>query len=206
MIAIMSTPDFVKALETACKRSGTRTVQLAAGQTFYRQGEPAPGLPLVVAGEIALMRWTQNGRTVRIHTARAGETFAEASLFEDVCHCDALASRPSTLRYVPRAAALQALSRSPELAGELARHLAHSLVQARRLIELRQMFPLSERVLARLAELTGPDGVLPPELTLSAIAEDLAVTPAAFYRTLAALERRGRIARPARGRVTLLQA
>ena len=77
---------------------------------------------------------------------------------------------------------------------------------ARRLIELRSIHPLSERAMLHLADIAGTAGALPPSLTLSAIADHLGVTPPALYRTLAALDRRGQIERPGRGRVRLVAA
>ena len=157
----------------------------------------------MIEGQIDLVRWTEAGRAVRIHVARAGQTFAEASIYADACHCDAVAAAPTTLRLVPRKVALQAFAASPELARAFTIHLAQSLMAARRLLELRAITPLSRRALVRLTELADANGVLPEGMRLSAIASDLGVTAPAFYRAIAGLEKAGALDRPNRGRIRL---
>lgn len=182
------------------------TLNLSSGSSLFREGDPAPGLPFIVSGEIELVRWTAGGCAVRMHRARADETFAEASVFAGTCHCEARAMVDSTVELLPREAVLRGIANSPALAERLASHLAHALVTARRLIELRAVHPLPDRVMLHLADVAEPAGELPPGLTLASIADDLGVTPPALYRALAALDRSGRIERPGRGRVRIVPA
>lgn len=203
MIVVMSADDLMTALPSATGRP-LHTVDLATGEAFFRRGDPPRGLAFVVSGRVELMRWTSAGDPVRVHTAHPGESFAEASIFEERCHCDGIAVRPSKVRFAPRSDVLAAISAAPDLAIALTRHLALALVAARRLIELRAVHPLSARALVYLTEFAQPDGSLPAGRTLASMADDLAVSPPALYRTLARLERNGQIARPARGRVRLL--
>jgi CRP-like cAMP-binding protein len=170
---------------------------------LFRQGDDPPGLPFLINGQIDLVRHTETGRSVRIHVARSEETFAEASIFAEHCHCDAVASAPSQLRLLSKRLVLSAFKAQPELANDFSLHLARSLMEARRLLEIRVITPLTERAFARLSELADTDGALPPETSLMSIAADLDVTPPALYRTLAVLEKRGLLSRPERGRVRL---
>ena len=204
MIAIMSGLTLLRMLSGARGPQGIVTLDIEPGATFFRQGDPAPVLPVVVSGEIELVRWTADGRAVRMHRARAGESFAEASIFAGHCHCDARATVASTVEFLPRSEVLRSFAETPALVEDFAGHLAQSLVAARRLIELRSLNPLSARVMAHLEALADATGQLSPDQTLSSIADDLGVTAPALYRTLATLERSGRIARPRRGRVKLL--
>lgn len=203
---IMSAQEFFDRLEQACQSGGARSIALEPGQTLFRQGDDPPGLPFVTDGQIDLLRHTETGRSVRIHVARSGETFAEASIFADHCHCDAVAAGPSHLRLLPKRSVLGALETQPGLGQVLSLHLAQSLMTARRLLELRAINPLTERVLARLSDLADATGTLPREMSLISIAADLDVTPPALYRAIAALEKRGLLTRPARGRVRLTLA
>jgi CRP-like cAMP-binding protein len=206
MIAIMSAHHFFDRLEQACRSEGARSISLEPGQTLFRQGDDPPGLPFVTDGQIDLLRHTETGRSVRIHVARPGETFAEASIFAEHCHCDAVAAGPSHLRLLPKRSVLGALETHPGLGQVFSLHLAQSLMTARRLLELRAINPLTERVLARLSDLADATGTLPREMSLISIAADLDVTPPALYRAIAALEKRGLLTRPARGRVRLTLA
>lgn len=204
MIEIMSVAEFFDHLEHACRPAPARHINLASGEALFRQGDKPPGLPLLSKGRIDLVRWTETGRAITIHSAQATETFAEASLYAAQCHCDAVASAPSLVRLLPKHAILSAFDASPALAQAFAQHLAQSLMAARRLLELRAITPLTDRVLARLSELADASGSVPRRVTLLSIAGDLAVTPPALYRAIAALERRGLLTRPARGRVQLV--
>ena len=202
MIRIMSETVFQR-MERSLAPGRVRVIELAKGQALFRQGDTPPGLPLLRTGQIDMIRWSAAGRGVRIHVARTGETFAEASLFADACHCDAVAEVPSVVRLLPRAEVLAAFARHPDLSQALSEHLAHQLMRARRLLELRAIAPLEDRALARLGELAGPDGALPPDVRLLSVAADLDVTPPALYRAIARLEAAGALDRPARGKVRL---
>jgi CRP-like cAMP-binding protein len=203
MIAIMSAQEFFDRLEQACHSGGARSVSLKPGQPLFRQGDNPPGLPFLTDGRIDLLRHTETGRSVRIHVARAGETFAEASIFAETCHCDAIAAEPSRLRLLPKRLVLEAFETQPKLGHVFSLHLAQSLMTARRLLELRAITPLTERVLARLSDLGDATGAVPRVTSLISIAADLDVTPPALYRAIAALEKRGVLTRPERGRVRL---
>ena len=206
MIAIMSAQEFFERLEGACPLGGTRSIALGPGQSLFRQGDEPPGLPYLTDGRIDLVRHTETGRSVRIHVARAGETFAEASIFADHCHCDAVATQHSQVQLLPKRFVLGAFETQPALGQVFSLHIAHSLMTARRLLELRAITPLTERVLARLSDLADATGIVPRETSLMSIAADLDVTPPALYRTIAALEKRGLLTRPERGRVRLTLA
>ncbi len=206
MIAIMSAREFFDRLEQACAPGGARSLVLAPGQTVFRQGDLPPGLPFLTEGQIDLLRHTEPGRQVRIHVARAGETFAEASIFAAHCHCDAVVAEPSRLRLLPKRLVLASFETRPDLGQVFGLHLAQSLMRARRLLELRAITPLTERALARLSDLADATGALPRDMSLMSIAADLDVTPPALYRAIATLEKRGLLSRPERGRVRLTLA
>jgi CRP-like cAMP-binding protein len=204
MMAIMSLPEFFDRLEQACPPGSARDIALEPEQALFRQGDDPPGLLFLTDGQVDLVRHTDAGRRVRIHTARTRETFAEASIFAEHCHCDAVAAAPSTVRLLPRRLALRAFEARPDLANVFSLHLAQSLMEARRLLELRAITPLTERALARLSDLADAEGALPAEISLMSIAADLDVTAPALYRAIAVLEHCGQLIRPERGRVRLL--
>ena len=60
-------------------------------QRLFSQGDSAAGIYRIEAGAVCLERHTFDGRLVRVHTARAGELLAEASLFSEIlslrCAC-----------------------------------------------------------------------------------------------------------------------
>ncbi|WP_435672737.1 Crp/Fnr family transcriptional regulator [Marivita sp.] len=204
MIMVMSHLDFFAELNHNCAPAKARRVMLNAGEVMFRQGETSPGFMKVHEGRIDLVRWSETGRSIRIHAAGQGETFAEASLFAESCHCDAVASTPAAIDILPRKAVLDALATSPDLAQRFAAYLSKSLMQSRRLLELRATKPLTEGIIARLIEVVDENDDLPEDVPLLSLAQDLDVTAPALYRALARLEKQGRVIRPARGRVRLV--
>lgn len=205
MIVVMSSVDFFIELQARCGAAIAKQVALQAGEALFHQGDAPLGLILVVSGELELVRWTQGGDGVRIHTAKQGHTFAEASLFAYTCHCDAVARVASEVCILPKAEVLAALASDPNLSNRFSAYLAQSLMVTRRMLELRAMRPLGEGLIARLAEVVDADGTLPKEVALLSLADDLGVTGPALYRALAQLEKDGRVVRPERGRVQLMR-
>lgn len=204
MISIMNESDFFTEVERACGPGVARDHALEQGANLFLQGAAPLGLLRVMDGQIDLIRWTASGQDVRIHTSHAGETFAEASLYASACHCDAVAAVRSRVRQIPKRKVLAAFAADPSLGGRFAQHLAGSLMSARRLLELRAITPLTERLLTRLRDLADADGTVPDTRPLTALATDLGVTAPALYRAIADLETNGKLTRPARGRVALV--
>src|SRR6516225_11055829 len=89
---------------------------LAPGELLFRQGDPAAAIYRVETGRLRLIRRTIDDHLVILHTAGRGEFFAEASLFADAYHCDAVAAAQSRVRVYPKAMVMEALRTGPALA------------------------------------------------------------------------------------------
>ncbi len=201
MIWIMS--DGAPLFETDLPPAAITDRDLEVGGVLFRQDRESFGFFRLLSGAVDIVRWTPSGARLRLHAVKAGETFAEASLFAGRYHCDAVAVSSAVVRCYARKPVLAALETSPALATTLAQHLATSLRDARRLLELRSVLPLKHRVLFRLQDLADADGTLPKPLTLAGIAAEIGATPEACYRAVAALQADGALKRPGRGRIVL---
>lgn len=201
MIAIMS--SILSDLSAALPAASRVPRRVAPGATLFRQGERPLSLYLLREGRVDLMRWTADGTAVRLHSARPGETVAEASLFSDSYHCDAIARSASLVVAFELEAVRRACEGDPALAFALMRHLALSLRDARRIIELRSVTPLTRRLRARLSDLADAGGALPAGLRMKDVAAEIGATPEATYRALAALVAAGDLERRGRGRFRL---
>ncbi len=170
---------------------------LAAGEPLFRRGDRASAIYRVESGRLRLLRSAVDGRLVVLHTARAGDLFAEAALFSETYHCDAVAAVPSRVRHYPKGALLATLRADPALLEAFTAELARRLQALRSRLELRDVRSARERVLQHLASAAaGTDGrSIPIEGRLQDIAAELGLTREAFYRTLAALEAAGAILR-----------
>ena len=171
--------------------------QFVAGDRLFSQGDRAFGIFQVASGRIRLQRITPDGSTVTIHLVRAGEMFAEASLFSEHYHCDAVAEIESDILVYPKAEITSRLRAEPEALWQFARELAGRLQGMRTRYEIKQIRSAPERVLQWLRMRSGKDGVFHIPGTSKDIASEVGLTHEAFYRALAALEKQGSIARSA---------
>ena len=193
MISIMSFADI---LTSALPAKAFHRKSFPEGGVVFRQGQPSIGPGVTQRGGVELTRHTENGVQVRLQRARAGDSFAEAAIFSDVFHCDCLASPGSEIMMIDRAQIVSALETQPRFAIALARHLATQVQAQRHQRALMAIRGAEERVLAAVTE-----GWL--KTTVQDLAVDIALTPEATYRALAALVRRGTLERPARGQYRL---
>ena len=168
---------------------------LTAGAALFRQGDPSFGIFLLISGRICLQRITLDGATVSIHLARPRELFAEASLFSERYHCDAIAEVESDVWIYPKEQLSRNLRANPEAVWSFAQVLARRLQELRLRYELKQIRSATERVLQLLRMRCDQDGVFSTPGSLKEVAADVGLTHEAFYRALAALEKQGRITR-----------
>src|SRR6516165_10908913 len=169
---------------------------LAPGELLFRQGDPAAAIYKVESGRLRLIRRTVDDHLVILHTARRGEFFAEASLFADAYHCDAVAAAQSSVRVYQKDIVINALRTDPALAEAFMARLARQLQELRARMELRNIRSARDRVLQYLRLRAGTHGrSIPIEGQLQDIASEIGMTRETLYRTLAALETEGCLTR-----------
>ena len=175
-------------------RSAVR--DLALGELLFQQGDRAAAIYKIESGRLRLIRRTVDDHLVILHAARRGEFFAEASLFAEVYHCDAVAAAPSRVRVYPKAIVMEALRTDPALAEAFMARLARQLQELRARMELRNIRSARGRVLQYLRLRAGIQGrSIAIEGQLQDIAAEIGMTREALYRALAALETEGHLTR-----------
>jgi len=183
----------------AALRTRSRRRELKAGEALFRQGDASFGIFELEHGRVRMVRVTADSRPVVLHNARPGEMFAEAALFSDVYHCDAVAADDARVRIYPKREMLAAFRRDPELSQRFMAQLARQVMALRSRLEERNIRSARERVLHHLALAAAPDGHIPVNGTLMDLAAEIGLTHEALYRTLASLEKQKLIARTAGG-------
>jgi CRP/FNR family transcriptional regulator, dissimilatory nitrate respiration regulator len=186
--------DVSRRLATLACEAGSVVRLLAPGELLFRQGDRAAAIYKVESGRLRLIRRTVDDHLVILHTARRGEFFAEASLFAEAYHCDAVAAEQSGVRVYPKATVMDALRNDPALAEAFMARLAHQLQELRACMELRNIRSARERVLQYL-RLRVHNRSIAVEGQLQDIAAEIGITREALYRTLAALEAEGCLTR-----------
>ncbi len=178
-------------LASALSRMAKREQELAAGDMLFRAGDPVLSLFLVVSGELLLTRALPQGSDLVLQRAGIGAVLAEASLFAESYHCDAIAAGPSVLRVVPRQRIEAALASDWEMTRAWTRHLAQEVQRSRARAEILALKRVTERVAAWIAL---NDNELPPKGRWRHIASEIGVTPEALYRELARRRFNGEVA------------
>lgn len=172
MILIMSAWHFL--FDSAAAR------QLDRGETLFRREEPVRAVFLVRKGEVALERPLSDGTSLTLHIASRGRLLAEASLFTDAYHCDAVARGPALVAWVPKPQFLAGMYASSDAAVALFAQSSREVQAQRGRVEILRLRRLADRLDAWL-DIHGA----PPQGGWIRVAEAIGVTPAALYRELA---------------------
>jgi CRP-like cAMP-binding protein len=188
----MSAIDWIPSEITAAARQRI----LQPGESLFRQGDQTYGIFAIENGRVQMIRYDSHGRSLVLFTAVEGELFAEAALFSETYHCDAMAATEATVRIYPRPILLSLLQRDLTAAQKFTALLAREVMSLRTRLEVANIRSASERVLRHLSIAAEPDGrtVAIPG-TLKEMASELGLAHEVLYRTLADLETQGLIER-----------
>jgi CRP/FNR family transcriptional regulator, dissimilatory nitrate respiration regulator len=173
-----------------------RSITCPKDARVFRKGDAVRAVFLVLDGEVHLSRFARDGSEIAMHRAGRGEFFAEAALNAPRYHCNAIASRPSTLLAFPVDRVHALLADDPEFARQWVALLARQLHGARARLERLALRSSAERVLHYLhTEGKGPRCEVALAGTLKDLAHELGLTHENLYRTLARLEQEGVVGR-----------
>lgn len=168
--------------------------QLTAGEYLFHRDDQVRWMFLVTQGEIRLLRYQENGNPVILQRAHENEIPAEASLYADRYHCDAVAAAQSRILVISRSDFRQGLENNPALHNALTARLARQVQQARLRSEILSLKTVSQRLDAWLTW----NGDLPPKGQRLWLANEIGISPEALYRELG--RRRKRTQSPANAR------
>lgn len=181
-------PEPFNALDArACK-----TKTLEKGEFVFRQNDQSNAMFFLIEGAIQLERHTSNGNKVSIHRAIKMQTFAEASLFSDAYHCDAVAVANSEFVAFDKTAILTKMKTDPNFAIILSARFAAQVQSYRRRIEIRTIRPAIERVYSSLVA-----GMFTSDVM--SLANEIGLSQEATYRALSDLVKVGRLTKSGRG-------
>ena len=174
-------------------KSAMRQLSLSKGQHLFHQDKQTGGLFYVRNGKIELRRMTQSGDLLLVHQAINGETFAEASLFSDHYHCDAISTDESNLVEIDRKYVLAHLQTDANFAIAMTKHLARQNQLYRRKLEIMAIKSAPDRVYSALS-----DDMLKSDVI--SLAAEIGLTHEAVYRSLRKLVKQGRVVQTGRGK------
>lgn len=170
----------------------------AKGDAVFLADDATRGHFFVETGQVRLVRHAVDGSLVTLHVAGPGETFAEASLFAERYHCDAIAEMPTTILQFAKAPALAALRSDPAQALRWIEHLSRQVQRLRAQTALLSLKTAQQRVLGYLRLHCSDELTVTIDRPWKVVASELGLTHEAVYRALARLEQQGSIKRDRR--------
>lgn len=163
--------------KTVAKRSFKKNAHL------FHRGDPVLALFLVSYGCVNLIRYQEDGSPAVLQRSGDLSILAEASVFSEHYHCDAVVAAETSVLIVPIAAVRELMDNDPIFIRAWARHLAQELQSARKRAEIASLRTVRERLEAWL---TWNEGQLPTKGAWRGLAQELGVSPEALYRELSA--------------------
>jgi CRP-like cAMP-binding protein len=135
---------------------------------------------LVHSGVVSLERVLPNGDTLTLNRVRSGALLAEASLFANNYHCDAIVREPAELLALKKTTLINRLEDAPQTLFTLTGDTAREVQRLRSQLEILRIKRVAERLDAWLA-LNAP----PTKGGWIDVAHTIGVSPPALYRELA---------------------
>jgi CRP/FNR family transcriptional regulator, dissimilatory nitrate respiration regulator len=163
----------------------------AAGDIVFRRGSRPARVFLVLEGEVRLVRSSPGGAEIVLQRSSSG-FLAEASLEAPRYHCDAIAAADSRLLAFPIGPFREALRRDATFRTFWMARLAREVRLLRSQNERLSLRSAAERI-EHYMEAEGEQGRLELKCSRKAWAAELGLTHEVLYRTLAGLQRSGRL-------------
>ncbi|WP_421880404.1 Crp/Fnr family transcriptional regulator [Pacificispira sp.] len=152
------------------------------GTAVFHRGDPVDRVFWVESGLVELVRFQENGDPLILQSAGDGSLLAEASLYSDVYHCDAIVRQSAAVLSVSKITLRHRLEVDRTLAASWCAYLAKEVQHGRSRAEILSRKTVSKRLDGWLT-LTGRS--LPPKGEWRSVADQIAVSPEALYRELA---------------------
>ena len=177
------------------------TRRFAKKEAVFREGDRADGFFIVSTGKVKVFKLSGEGKEQILHVLEAGQTFAEAVIFEGgvfPAHAEALAD--AELLFLPKRPFIELLERRPNVAIRMLASLSRWLKRMTELAESLSLRDVETRLIFYLSEELKTRGIPPKDGTVlelpigkNVLASRLGTVPETFSRTLKKLQDEGLI-------------
>jgi CRP/FNR family transcriptional regulator len=169
--------------------------KFGAGQTIFRDGDPADGFYVVLDGRVKVYKLAPDGRQQILHVFGPGQAFAEAAMFAgETFPAFAETMAESRLAFFPRDRFMKGLAENPALAAGMIASLARLCRQLTTLVEQIALNDVAGRLARYLTDLARRKGVaiekgaeVRLDLPKGELARHLGTAPETLSRALARL-------------------
>lgn len=151
------------------------------GQPLFHRDDPVRSMFLIETGSAHLIRHHADGNSLVLQRAEAGAILAEASLFANAYHCDAVATSKAAVRLISKTAMQQLFFTDRAFAKAWSAHLAAEVRQARLRAEILSLRTVAAKLDAWIADRGHP----PAKGHCKQVAQEIGISPEAFYREMA---------------------
>jgi CRP-like cAMP-binding protein len=177
------------------------TRRFAKKEAVFREGDRAEGFFIVATGKVKVFKLSGEGKEQILHVLEAGQTFAEAVIFEGgvfPAHAEALAD--AELLFLPKRPFIEFLERRPNVAIRMLASLSRWLKRMTELAESLSLRDVETRLIFYLSEELKGRGIPPRDgaefdlpIGKNVLASRLGTVPETFSRTLKKLQDDGLI-------------
>lgn len=168
----------------------SRQIFVKKGSILFAPGDPVQGFYAVYNGAVRIYRVSSGGKEITLEIAGAVNTFAEASLFSDACHCYAEALKDSTLYLIQKDAFLEMIQKDILFAATWIHILSLEIIHLRQRIEELSLKSPRARIASYFLLLSEIRNAVSVKLPVhrKSIATLLGMIHETFYRTAKSLE------------------
>lgn len=161
-----------------------------AGETIFRQGEPAKRVHVVIEGAVKLFRSLAEGKEQTLYLVEKGEPFCLCTIYAgETGPVSAVAMRPSRIVSFPGPAIERQARKTPQLLLNILRLLNVRLISSFQMIENLGLRDISQRTASFLLHTLRARAGDPLQITLPVprreVAKILGTTPETISRVLA---------------------
>lgn len=150
------------------------------GRYLFHQGDDVQLMFMVIAGEVQLIRRHSQGQKLILQRGLPGNILAEASLFSNSYHCDAVAWVASKVKCFARKDVLTRFESDLLFARNWASYLASEVRTARFRTEVLSQRTVAQRLDMWLLQNNG----LPAKGNWKQVAAEIGTSPEALYREI----------------------
>lgn len=203
MDVLRKTPLFATLPDDDLRRIADLAVtrRFAKKEAVFREGDRAEGFFVVATGKVKVFKLSGEGKEQILHVLEAGQTFAEAVIFEGgvfPAHAEALAD--AELLFLPKRPFIELLERRPNVAIRMLASLSRWLKRMTELAESLSLRDVETRLIFYLSEELKTRGIPPRDgaefdlpIGKNVLASRLGTVPETFSRTLKKLQDDGLI-------------
>lgn len=203
MDVLRKTPLFATLPDDDLRRIADLAVtrRFAKKEAVFREGDRAEGFFIVATGKVKVFKLSGEGKEQILHVLEAGQTFAEAVIFEGgvfPAHAEALAD--AELLFLPKRPFIELLERRPNVAIRMLASLSRWLKRMTELAESLSLRDVETRLIFYLSEELKTRGIPPRDgaefdlpIGKNVLASRLGTVPETFSRTLKKLQDDGLI-------------